>query len=59
MSSLGRKLERAQAKANGTFVYKKVAARKMGLSVKEYNKRMKKREKNLREATGGKENGKG
>lgn len=59
MSGLQRKLERQKAKAEGTLVYKKVAARKLGISVAEYNLRMKRREKNLKEITGGNENGKG
>lgn len=45
MSGLQRKLERQKAKAEGTLVYKKVAARKLGISVAEYNRRMKRREK--------------
>lgn len=59
MGGLRRKLERQKAKAEGTLVYKKVAARKLGISVTEYNRRMKRREKNLKELTGGSENGKG
>lgn len=59
MGGLRRKLERQKAKAEDTLVYKKVAARKLGISVSEYNRRMKRREKNLKEITGGNENGKG
>jgi hypothetical protein len=59
VGGLRRKLERQKAKAEDTLVYKKVAARKLGISVSEYNRRMKRREKNLKEITGGNENGKG
>lgn len=59
MSSFQRKLQRQKEKAEGTLVYKKVAARKLGISVAEYNRRMIRREKNLKELTGGNENGKG
>lgn len=59
MGSLARKLQRQKAKDEGTLEYKKVAARKLGISVSEYNRRMKRREKNLKEITGGSENGKG
>ena len=59
MGSLQMRLERQKAKAEGTLVYKKAAARKLGISVAEYNRRMKRREKNLKEITGGNENGKG
>lgn len=59
MGSLARKLQRQKAKAEGTLEYKKVAARKLGISVSKYNRRMKRREKNLKEITGGSENGKG
>ena len=47
MSSIKRKLERQKAKQDGTFLYKKVIARKFGCSVPELNKRLKRREKNL------------
>lgn len=59
MGNLARKLQRQKAKAEGTLEHKKVAARKLGISVAEYNRRMKRREKNLKEITGGSENGKG
>ena len=49
MSSLQRKLQRQKAKQEGTLTHKKVIARKMGCSVPELNKRLKRREKNLRE----------
>lgn len=52
MSSIKRKLERQKAKQEGTFTYKKVIARKFGCSVPELNKRLKRREKNLRELEG-------
>lgn len=45
MGGLARKLQRQKAKAEGTLEYKKVAARKLGISVSEYNRRMKRREK--------------
>ena len=49
MSSLKRKLKRQIQKNNGTLTHKKVVARKMGISVAEYNQRMDRKEKNLRE----------
>lgn len=49
MGSIKRKLERQKAKQDGTLLYKKVLARKFGCSVPELNKRLKRREKNLRE----------
>lgn len=58
MSSLSRKMQRQIQKANGELTHKKVVARKLGCSTKELAKRMERREKNLREITGGKENGK-
>ena len=48
MSSLSRKLQRQKAKKEGTLTHKKVIARKFGCSVPELNKRLKRREKNLR-----------
>ncbi len=36
MGGLARKLQRQKAKAEGTLEYKKVAARKLGISVSEY-----------------------
>ena len=56
VSSLSRKLQREKAKREGTLVHKKVIAKKMGCSVSELNKRLERREKNLRELEG-KENG--
>lgn len=58
MSGLARKLQRQKAKAEGTLIYKKKVARKLGVSVSEFDRRMKRREKNLQELNGGKENGK-
>lgn len=58
MSGLQRKLQRQKAKADGTLLYKKKVAKKLGISVSELDRRMKRREKNLRELTGGTENGK-
>ena len=58
MGNIARKLQRAKAKADGTLVQKKVAARKMGISVAEFNRRMERKEKNLREINGGNEDGK-
>jgi hypothetical protein len=40
------------------LIYKKKVARKLGVSVSEFDRRMKRREKNLQELNGGKENGK-
>lgn len=48
MSSLSRKLSRQKAKQDGTFLYKKVLARKFGCSVPELNKRLERRENNLK-----------
>ena len=59
MGGIARKLQRQKAKADGTLIYKKKAARKLGCSVNELNKRLERREKNLKELTGGSENGKG
>lgn len=47
--SLKRKMQRQIQKNNGTLTHKKVIARKMGCSLAEYNRRMERREKNLRE----------
>jgi hypothetical protein len=41
-------MERAKAKQDGTLLYKKVLARKFGCSVPELNKRLKRRENNLK-----------
>ena len=49
MSSLSRKMQRQIQKNNGTLTHKKVIAKKMGISVSEYDRRMERREKNLRE----------
>lgn len=49
MSGLKRKMQRQIQKNNGALTYKKVIARKMGCSVPELNKRLKRREKNLKE----------
>lgn len=57
MSSIKRKLERNKAKQEGTLLYKKVLARKFGCSVPELNKRLKRRETNLKKLEG-KNNGK-
>lgn len=48
MSSIKRKLERQKAKNDGTLLYKKVLAKKFGCSVSELNKRLKRREENLK-----------
>lgn len=42
-------MQRQIQKNNGELTYKKVIARKMGCSVPELNKRLKRREKNLKE----------
>ena len=57
MSGLKRKMQRQIQKNNGELTHKKVIARKMGCSVTELNKRLKRREKNLREMEGN-DNGK-
>ena len=49
MSSSKRNMQRQIQKNNGDLTYKKVIARKFGCSVKELNKRLERREKNLRE----------
>lgn len=59
MGSLARKLQREKMRAEGTLEHKKIIARKLGISVSEYNERMKRREKNLKEINGGNEHGKG
>ena len=48
MSNIKRKLKRQKAKQEGTFLYKKVLARKFGCSVTELNKRLERREENLK-----------
>lgn len=48
MSSITRQLKRQKAKQDGTFIYKKALARKFGCSVPELNKRLKRRENNLK-----------
>ena len=48
MGSISRKVSRNKAKQDGTFLYKKVLARKFGCSVEELNKRLKRREENLK-----------
>ncbi len=49
MSSIGRKLKRQKQKNEGTLIHKKVIARKFGCSVPDLNKRLARREKNLKE----------
>jgi len=58
MSGLQRKLQRQKAKADGTLVYKKKIAKKLGISLTELDRRMKQRDKNLKELNGGIEDGK-
>lgn len=58
MSGFARKIQRQRAKAEGTLVYKKKVARKLGVSVAEFNRRMKRREENLKKLNGGNDNGK-
>lgn len=48
MSSFQRKMERAKAKKEGTLPHKKVLAKKFGCSVSQLNKRLKRREENLK-----------
>ena len=50
MSSLLRKMQRQIQKNNGTLTHKKVVAKKMGITVSEYNRRMAVKERNLKEA---------
>ena len=57
MSKLKRKIQRQLQRSNGELTYKKVVARKLGINVPELNKRMERKEKNLKEITGGNENG--
>lgn len=49
MSSISRKLQRQKKKNDGTLLHKKVIARKFGCSVSDLNKRLARREKNLKE----------
>lgn len=58
MGGITRKIQRQKAKAEGTLIYKKKVARKLGVPVAELNRRMKRREKNLKELNGGNDNGK-
>ena len=48
MSSLRRKQQRQKAKQDGSFIYKKALAKKLGCSVTELNERLKRREENLK-----------
>lgn len=48
MSSWKRKTQRQQQKNNGTFIYKKSVAKKLGCSVAELNQRLSDREKKLK-----------
>ena len=48
MSSITRKSKRNKAKQEGELLYKKVLAKKFGCSVKELNKRLERRERNLK-----------
>lgn len=48
MSGIKRKMQRQIQKNNGELTYKKVIARKMGCSVSELNKRLKRREEKLK-----------
>lgn len=49
MGSIGRKMKRQKQKNEGTLIHKKVIARKFGCSVPDLNKRLARREKNLKE----------
>lgn len=53
MSSIKRALKRQIQKSNGDLVHKKAVAKKLGCSLSELDKRMERREKNLKEITGG------
>jgi len=50
-------MRRKIQKNNGTLTHKKVVAKKLGCSLAELDKRMERREKNLKEIIGGKEDG--
>ena len=52
MSNIKRKLQRQIQKNNGELTHKKAVAKKMGISLAEYERRMERREKNLREMEG-------
>lgn len=52
MSSLQRAMKRQIQKNSGTLLHKKVLAKKLGCSVEELERRMAKREENLREMEG-------
>lgn len=52
MSSLKRKMKRQIQKNNGELTHKKAVAKKMGISVSEYDRRMARRERNLKEMEG-------
>lgn len=54
MSNSSRKLKRQKQKNNGELEHKKVIAKKLGISIAEYDRRMERREKNLKELEGGK-----
>ena len=49
MSSLERKLQRQIQKNNGTLTHKKVLAKKLGCTLAELDRRLAKREENLRQ----------
>ena len=53
MNFLKRKIQRQIQKNNGELTHKKVVAKKMGISVSEYDRRMERREKNLKEMEDG------
>lgn len=57
MSSLKRKMQRQIQKSNGTLTHKKVLAKKLGCSLAELDERLAKREQNLKEITGGNNDG--
>jgi hypothetical protein len=58
MSSIKRKIQRQIQKNNGTLEHKKVIARKLGCTVKKYNKRMQRKANNLKEYKEDTKNGK-
>ena len=55
MGGLKRKMQRQIQKNNGTLTHKKVIAKKLGCSLSEFDKRMAKREQNLKEMEGNNE----
>lgn len=55
MSRWERKIQRQQQKNNGTLIYKKAVAKKLGCTVAELNQRIADREKKLKAMEAGNE----